>query len=346
MNYRNAAIKAREVVRQSHTPPFQVPQTRSRVLALYREIMRYTSKLTKETPGYRQMQDVPGRDRLRFAIWNAFHKNRYVSDRRSIDLMEFEGRFFILDTLKGITCYLDKTSGNQVQAQHYTRDLFRRLYTNDHIVEFLSAQGLVPSSPLYQSVINDPVLETAPSLHYVRKWRQFLENKGMPVVRDYEHHKELVKLEQGTSLTSHGLQYIAWMDRTRIPKSLTKRRIIQLKDAKVHPPLFGRVYKTKTSNVWTKAWRKSFLTLPPVMDMATFKHLERLADNIENDKFNAMRVQQVLDSFVGVEEGPDGKLVCKLHKPRVNKSLKPGDFLVSRIDRKDDPEFNYSEKSQ
>lgn len=334
MNYRTAAIKAREVVRQSHTPRFQVARSRARILALYRQIMRYTNKFTKDTPGYRQLQDVPGRDMLRFAIWNAFHKNRFISDHKSIDLMEFEGRFFLRDALKSVTNSLDRSTESLVQAQHYSRDIIRRMYTNDHIVEFLTAQGLVPSSPLYQSVIHDPALETSPSLQYVRKWKKFLETKSMPVVRDYEHHKQLLRLESGSSLTSHGLQFMSWLKTKEIMAVLScAKKFIHLKRAKIFPPMFGRVYRTKEGSLWTKVWRRAFHSLPPVLDMATFKHLSSLADNIENDKFGAMRVQQVLDGFVGVEESPDGKLVCQVYKPRLSKALRPGEYQVSQIGR-------------
>ncbi|KAG5361599.1 hypothetical protein CJU90_2988 [Yarrowia sp. C11] len=331
MNYKNAAIRAREVVRQSHTPPFQVTQTRPRILALYRQIMRYTNKFTRETPGYRQLQDLPGRDRLRFAVWNAFHKNRFVSDRKSIDVMEYEARFFLLEPLKVVTHSLDRSAGSLVQAQHHIRDIFRRLYTNDHIVEFLASQGLIPSCTVYQSVLNDPALETSPSLQFVRKWNHFLRTNGPPVVRDYEHHKELLELENGTSLTSRGLQFMTWCkSRKAMNLVLTAKKLIHLKDAKIFPPLFGKVYKTKEGSMWTSVWRRSFQSLPPVLDMATFEHLSRLADNIENGRFEAMRVQQMLGGVVGVEESKEGNLVCKAYKPKQCKALKPGEYLVRK----------------
>lgn len=334
MNYRNAAIRAREVVRQSHTPPFQVPQTRPRILAQYRQIMRYTYKFTKDTPGYRQLKDEASRHVLRFAIWNAYHKNKHISDHKSIELLEFEGRFFLQEPLKCIVNSLDRSSGGLVDAQHHSRDIFRRIYTNDHMLEFLAAQGLIPSSPLYQSVINDPSLETSPSLQFVRNWKHFVETQSMPVVRDYEHHKELLRLENGTSLTGLGLQFMSWC---KTPDAANKipatKKFIHLKDSRIVPPKFGRFYRTKEGSMWTKVWRRAFVSLPPMLDMATFDHLSRLANDIDNDKFGAMRVQQVLDGYVGVEVSPEGKLVCKAYKPRLCKTLRPGEFHVSQIER-------------
>lgn len=334
MNYRNAAIKAREVVRQSHTPSFQVPQTRPRILSQYRQIMRYTHKFTKDIPGYRQLKDATSRDALRFAIWNAFHKNKHISDLKSIEVLEFEGRFFLLEPLKCVVNSLDRSAGGLVQAQQNSRDIYRRIYTNDHIQEFLEAQGLIPSSPLYQSFINDPSIETSPSLHFVRKWKRFLETKSMPVVRNYEHHLELLELEKGTSMASLGLQYMTWCNTSEAGSKVpAAKKIIHLKDSKIYPPMFGRFYKTKEGSMWTKVWRRAYTSLPPVLDMATFNHLSRVANDIENDKFGAMRVQQVLDGYVGVEVSPEGKLICKAYKPRLSKTLKPGQFHVSQIER-------------
>lgn len=333
MNYRNAAIRAREVVRQSHTPPFQVPQTRPRILAQYRQIMRDTYKFTKDVPGYRQLKDEASRHVLRFAIWNAYHKNKHISDHKSIELLEFEGRFFLQEPLKRVVNSLSRSAGGLVEAQHHSRDILRRIYTNDHMQEFLAAQGLIPSSSLYQSVINDPSLETSPSLQLVRNWKSFVETQSMPVVRDYEHHKELLRLENGTCMTALGLQYMSWCKTRDAGLLAGTKKFIHLKDSRIVAPKFGRVYRTKEGSMWTKVWRRAFVSLPPVLDMATFDHLSRLAEDIESDKFGAMRVRQVLDGYVGVDVSAEGKLICKVYKPRLSKTLKPGEFHVSQMGR-------------
>lgn len=337
MNYKNVATKARQVVRQSHTPSFQVPESRPRILALYRQIMRYTSKFTTETPGVVQLQDIPGRDQLRFAIWNAFHKNKHVSDQKAIDLLEFEGRFFLEAPLKSvIESQTKQAKDTQVVSQHHYRDIMKRLYYEDHLLEFLNSQGLSPTSELYQEVINDPSFETAPSLKLVRQWKQYLKDKNTPIVKDFNHHKQLLELEKGTCMTAKGLQLMTFCKtKEAMASGPLAKKLIHLKSSKLFPPLVGREYKTKEGSLWTSVWRRTFAALPTVLDMHTFRRLSNLANDIENDKnrFGAQRMQRVLAGIVGIEEDEDGKLNCAVYQPKYCKSLSKDDYLVSRFKR-------------
>lgn len=334
MNYKSAAIVAREVVRQSHTPRFTVPKSRSRILGLYRQIMRLTSTLTTDDtaspPTTRQLPSQNLRDRFRFAVWNAFHKNRYISSLENIDILEFQARYYLLEPVKSIST-TTSVSRNSLQAQQHFRNLLRELYTKDLFMDFLmDSQGLNYHSKLLHDTLNDTRLETSSSLQFVRRWNAFLASDPTPVVGSFEEHKQLVKsLENETSMLAKAVQLMTFYKSKGLASRETAKSFVHIKDVRLTIPRYGGTHFTKESSMWTNRWRRTFAKLPPVVDMPTLEHLVYEASH--NDRFVATRYQHLLKEIIGVEESAEGQLVCAVHKPQSQKKITKDDVILSSL---------------